>query len=127
MGKFDRKIIDKLNDNELAELLLDKKQRAKRRTKSIVAAFMLWAIFFIISFYIIDANKVIVAERVLGISFLGFLLIACANCFTSYKGPVWPIAGRPFLRIDKPTPQEALLFLGLILLLLPIPFLIALL
>lgn len=113
-----KEAVDEMDNEEISEIILGSEARPDRgtlrmrRVKKIIAV-CLW----ITTVTIVSAlGKSDSLEKLMGISTLGLMLALFGDKFSSYEGPVWPMAGRFGQRIDKPTPNIVIVFFGWVLL-----------
>jgi len=120
-------VLNELGDESLASQILNNTVTntppKKTRVLFKFIAFVLWITTMFIARYTTISDELTSGESalssLLGISTLGLILVLISgSTIATYKGPVWPLAGRFGQHITKPTPVFILKGFGWFLLLL---------
>ncbi len=118
--KLSKKVIEKMNNEQLSEILLGITDRPKttrlKHYRWKIFAICLWlSTYYLASKLGLPSGHYRQADpalKLLGVSTLGLLIVVFANWLSSYKGPAYLLGGRFFQKIDRTSPLVTLIFLG---------------
>lgn len=118
-------VLEKMSREQVREIVLGEKGSfIERKTKfeEKLVAFSLW-LASLVMFSFLGANDSL--GEIMGLATMGLFIILTSNTeifayFSSYKGPIWPITGRPGQRIDKPTPKIIIVIFGWLMLMITV-------